>query len=200
MFCSRKLSLASTGSGIASTGPPTGGADGAFGPVENESRWISACLDALRLISRSPTKSPLLKLPLPCLNSHKGESGEPLWKTSLTMPGVSAAYFVHPVDLWLCPPLWNPYMFNCRTKDDMLVCLKYDLDATDQRRLLPSWKTQWALSYDRTLENSLEGDITKLSFVLDHEIKCWMLWSSSMLHPPLARTICKRVEFPTTYL
>lgn len=21
-------------------------------------------------------------------------------------------------------PLWKPYMFNCRTKDDILVCLK----------------------------------------------------------------------------
>lgn len=24
-------------------------------------------------------------------------------------------------------PLWNPYIFNCRTKDEMLVCLKYEL-------------------------------------------------------------------------
>jgi hypothetical protein len=24
-------------------------------------------------------------------------------------------------------PLWKPYMFNCRTKEEMLVCLKYDL-------------------------------------------------------------------------
>jgi hypothetical protein len=45
---------------------------------------MSACLDARRLISRSPTRSPLLKLPLPCLNSQRGESGDPLWKTSLT--------------------------------------------------------------------------------------------------------------------
>lgn len=36
-------------------------------------------------------------------------------------------------------------------------------------------------TYDRTFENSLDGDITKLSFVLDQDIRCWMLWSSSML-------------------
>lgn len=39
----------------------------------------------------------------------------------------------------------------------------------------------WGGTYDRTFENSLEGDMTKLSFVLDHEMRCWMLWSSSML-------------------
>ena len=44
----------------------------------NDSRWINACLEALRLISRNPAKSPLLKLPLPCLNSHKAESGCPV--------------------------------------------------------------------------------------------------------------------------
>jgi hypothetical protein len=42
----------------------------------------------------------------------------------------------------------------------MLVCLKYD---------------------DSTFENSLEGDMTKLSLVLAQEMRCWMLWSSSML-------------------
>jgi hypothetical protein len=101
---------------------------------------MSACREARRLISRRPTKSPRLKLPLPCLNSHNGVSGDPVWKTSLT--------------------LWKPYMFNWRTNDEMLVCLKYE---------------------DKTLENSLEGDMTKLSFVLAHEMRCWMLWSSSML-------------------
>jgi hypothetical protein len=30
-------------------------------------------------------------------------------------------------------------------------------------------------TYDRTFENSLEGDMTKLSLVLDQEIRCWML-------------------------
>jgi hypothetical protein len=34
---------------------------------------------------------------------------------------------------------------------------------------------------DKTLENSLEGDMTKLSLVADHEMRCWMPWSSSML-------------------
>lgn len=33
----------------------------------------------------------------------------------------------------------------------------------------------------RTLENSEVGDMTKLSLVLDQDIRCWMLWSSSML-------------------
>jgi hypothetical protein len=30
-------------------------------------------------------------------------------------------------------------------------------------------------TYASTFENSEVGDITKLSFELDHEIKCWML-------------------------
>jgi hypothetical protein len=37
-------------------------------------------------------------------------------------------------------------------------------------------------TYDKTLEKSLEGDITKLSAEFDHDIKCCMLWSSSMLY------------------
>lgn len=45
---------------------------------------MRACLEALLLISRRPARSPLLKLPLPCLNSHSVESGDPVWKTSLT--------------------------------------------------------------------------------------------------------------------
>ena len=45
---------------------------------EKESRWINACLDARRLISRKPCRSPRLKLPLPCLNSHKVDSGDPV--------------------------------------------------------------------------------------------------------------------------
>lgn len=27
-------------------------------------------------------------------------------------------------------------------------------------------------THDKTFENSLDGDMTKLSFVLDHEIRC----------------------------
>lgn len=30
-------------------------------------------------------------------------------------------------------------------------------------------------THARTFENSDDGDMTKLSLVLDHEIKCWML-------------------------
>lgn len=50
---------------------------------------MSACLEARRLISLSPTRSPRLKLPLPCLNSQSGESGDPVWNTSLTAHTVS---------------------------------------------------------------------------------------------------------------
>lgn len=60
-----------------------------FGAVEKESLWISVWREALRLISRKPARSPRLKLPLPCLNSHNGVSGEPVWKTSLTEYGIS---------------------------------------------------------------------------------------------------------------
>jgi hypothetical protein len=86
MFQSITLSLASRGSGIGSIGPGCGGA-GILGALEKESRCMRACRDARRLISRRPTRSPRLKLPAPCLNSHKGESGEPVWKTSLTAAG-----------------------------------------------------------------------------------------------------------------
>lgn len=37
----------------------------------------------------------------------------------------------------------------------------------------------------RTLENSEVGDITKLSLVLDQEMRCWMLLSSSILRQKL---------------
>lgn len=87
MFQSITLNLASRGSGIGSIeGPGCGGA-GILGALEKESRWIRACRDARRLISRRPTRSPRLKLPAPCLNSHKGESGDPVWNTSLTVSG-----------------------------------------------------------------------------------------------------------------
>lgn len=150
MLCSRALSRDSTGSGMGSTGAPAGGPDGTLG-VEKESRWMSACLEARRLISRSPTKSPRLKLPLPCLNSHKGESGDPVWNTSLTAPSVNAAQrrmmamAIHSI------PLWKPYMFNWRTNEEMLVCLKYDLRARLDRlkevkapdlRTTELWKTR----------------------------------------------------------
>lgn len=38
------------------------------------------------------------------------------------------------------------------------------------------------MTYASTLENSLDGDTTKLSFVFDHEMRCCILGSSSMLH------------------
>jgi hypothetical protein len=37
------------------------------------------------------------------------------------------------------------------------------------------------ITYAKTFENSVLGFMTKLSPPLDHEIKCWMLPSSSML-------------------
>lgn len=49
------------------------------------------------------------------------------------------------------------------------------LDFVEKRAIAPGG------TYDRTFENSLEGDMTKLSFVLAQEMRCWMLWSSSML-------------------
>ena len=84
-LCSRWARRASPPtSGIGSAGVPGCDTLGLCGE-ENESRWISACLDARRLISRSPTRSPLLKFPLPCLNSQRVDSGAPVWKTSLTL-------------------------------------------------------------------------------------------------------------------
>lgn len=85
MLCSRFARRASPGSSIGSAGVPGWDTLGLCGVgPENESRWIRVCLDALLLISRSPFRSPLLKLPLPCLNCHRADSGCPLWKTSLT--------------------------------------------------------------------------------------------------------------------
>lgn len=68
-------------------------------------------------------------------------------------------------------------MLSCRTNEEMFVCLKYDLT-----RL--AFCTTWDCirsTYARTFENSDDGDMTKLSFVFDHEMRCDMLWSSSML-------------------
>lgn len=41
------------------------------------SRCTRACREARLLISRKPTRSPRLKLPFPCLNSHMAVSGAP---------------------------------------------------------------------------------------------------------------------------
>ena len=63
-------------------------------------------------------------------------------------------------------------MFNCLTNDDILVCLKYELRRFSDLHLKAHVR---ATTYARTFENSVEGDMTKLSLELDHEIKCWML-------------------------
>jgi len=42
-------------------------------------------------------------------------------------------------------------------------------------------RIEFADPYAKTFENSDDGDITKLSFELDHEMRCWILWSSSIL-------------------
>ena len=67
-------------------------------------------------------------------------------------------------------------MFNCRTNEEMFVCLKYDLLG-----LVGHLDIRDGLTHDNTFENSFDGDITKLSFDADHEMRCCMLWSSSML-------------------
>lgn len=51
----------------------------------------------------------------------------------------------------------------------------------------PGWIEIWKQTektYARTLENSEVGDMTKLSFEFDHEIKCWIDMSSSILYIP----------------
>lgn len=58
-------------------------------------------------------------------------------------------------------------MLSWRTNDEMFVCLKYCL-ANGQREF---WNT-YRDTYERTLEKSAEGDITKLSALGDHDIKC----------------------------
>jgi hypothetical protein len=108
--------------GIGSTGAPGVGAPGFW--LLN-SRWTRACLDALRLISRRPTRSPLLKFPLPCLNSQSAVSGFPVWKTSLTAHNIRIRRKLRCIEDGAREPLWNPYIFNCRTKDEIFVCLKY---------------------------------------------------------------------------
>jgi hypothetical protein len=75
--CSSPANLDSVVSVIGSAGVP--GEDAvALCPDEKESLCINACLDARLLISLKPTRSPLLKLPFPCLNSQRADSGEPV--------------------------------------------------------------------------------------------------------------------------
>lgn len=46
------------------------------------------------------------------------------------------------------------------------------LPASSQRMFIKSWRLE---THARTLENSDEGDITKLSLVFDHDIRCRIL-------------------------
>jgi hypothetical protein len=71
---------------------------------------------------------------------------------------------------WCNRPLWNPYMFNCRTNEEIFVCLKYCLRKCELR----FWRRDRS-THERTLEKSLEGDMTKLSAEGDHDIKCCIL-------------------------
>ena len=48
------------------------------------------------------------------------------------------------------------------------------------------------MSYERTLEKSAEGDMTKLSLLLDHDIRFEMLGSSSMLAFRQIAGLCSR--------
>ncbi len=173
--CSRLVSLDSVDSCIeciGSAGVP-GWESGGFG-AEYESRWTRACLDARRLISRRPTRSPRLKLPLPCLNSHSGDSGEPVWKTSLTERNLAADLqwlwlviqtFVESVHIQLSYKWWN-------------ICMLEILPVMCKPECICYWKIR---THERTFEKSLEGDMTKLSAEFDQDIRCWILWSSSML-------------------
>lgn len=56
------------------------------------------------------------------------------------------------------------------------MCLKYELG-----NLAVFYSILQRSTYDSTFENSDEGDMTKLSLVLDQEIRCCILWSSSIL-------------------
>ena len=69
-------------------------------------------------------------------------------------------------------------MFNCRTKEEMFVCLKYCLQP-----LVRDVGLYRDSTYARTFEKSLEGDMTKLSLPFDQEIRCCMFGSSSILVP-----------------
>jgi hypothetical protein len=61
-------------------------------------------------------------------------------------------------------------MLSCRTKEEILVCLKYCL-----KLLVKDADTAYTGdTYARTFENSEDGDMTKLSLLLDHEMRCWI--------------------------
>lgn len=83
-------------------------------------------------------RGPSLDLPqshqVPALEAAVAVFEFPQWR--VRRPGVEniahCATFQHGlrVDVYRlaeCLPLWKPYMFNWRTNEEMLVCLKYDL-------------------------------------------------------------------------
>lgn len=126
-----------------------------------------------------------MKFPSPCLNSQSGVSGVAVEKTSLTVRVFCKLLHWSRATENHVSPLWNPYMFSCRTKDEMLVCLKYVLWYASLVSLSHmSDVTVARETHARTLENSDEGLITKLSLEEDHDIKCWIFLSSSMLRRP----------------
>lgn len=51
-------------------------------------------------------------------------------------------------------------------------------------------------THARTLENSDVGDMTKLSFVPDHEMRCWMPGSSNILFPKIVSRWRQKREAP----
>ena len=67
-------------------------------------------------------------------------------------------------------------MFSCLTNDEIFVCLKYCLGYVRLEKL-----DSRDLTYARTLEKSVQGDMTKLSLELDQDIKVRILWSSNIL-------------------
>jgi hypothetical protein len=160
----------------------------------NESLCIKACLEARLLISRSPARSPRLKFPFPCLNSHNAESGAPVWKTSLTG---------EPVRKKLAPPPAHGILFRLAFVEPVHVKLPDKRRDVRMLEIVPSTvrtasteQKKGAGTHARTLANSEEGDMTKLSFEFDHEMRCSILRSSSMLPPmsaPSARLRARRL-------
>jgi len=66
------------------------------------------------------------------------------------------------------------------------VCLKYCL-SLGQRSVLERGAGPKKKTYASTLEKSCDGDMTKLSALCDHEMRCCMLGSSSMLPHSVSR-------------
>ena len=76
-------------------------------------------------------------------------------------------------------------MFSCRTNEEMFVCLKYCL-GNPQPNAFTSPASRSSMTYARTLEKSVDGDMTKLSLLFDHEIRFCIAGSSNMLKAPSA--------------